>query len=664
MPYHLEGNCVKKADGTTVKGGCHDDHEDAVKHMDALNMAMHNEPRSTVTDPMDVALTSATDGALAGQHAQFNKDDPEVNYTDDSGGMYPCDQCRFFEKDRCDLVVGSISPQGSCDLWEPLLSQGNVNMFSMAISKASQDPITGERRYATTSSDTGFDEYNSRMTLQLFNNFVKRSAEPLPEMLMPLTSDYWKGGMPYLSVSHYLDMNGFAAIGRATDVYVQGNRFKSKGVFGNEVLPGLTDAAFNTIRSEIKNNVPASQRTRVSILFVDFQHRHLDTGYVFNRRSLTEKCEACKTRGSEPIEFLDGYLVHEALTHVPANKRTDIVVEGRSMPIESQLDDAASIVGQELAQQIEDRSKQHKPVARTALVMKSEVEEAPLGGATTIADALTWAQANDQAAVLADPWELLQVVSSNIARSTIEDKQAAIASAFGEANKSLHARALHALSKLDTQGVPLMPTETTAPAAAPTTPAPIAPAPVTPAPAPIPAPVAAHPLDPVFAEMRAAYDRAIGDVTLTTRAQKYEVVQAPINTLGAVIKRAVDASAPQDISEQIAAGVAQALQQLGFAPQQIGRSLVPQQAPTNGDPTPRQFQPPSLVTTAPAQPAPTTPAAQPEQRSVLQAPALGQQVPGATAQLFNQANGNGGQPQSKLSQMVRRSVIGAQRAGG
>lgn len=36
MPYYLDGNCVKKDDGTTVK--CHDNHADALAHMRALQM--------------------------------------------------------------------------------------------------------------------------------------------------------------------------------------------------------------------------------------------------------------------------------------------------------------------------------------------------------------------------------------------------------------------------------------------------------------------------------------------------------------------------------------------------------------------------------------------------------------------------------------------------
>ena len=36
MPYHIEGNCVKKDDGETVPGGCHKNHEDAVSHLQAL----------------------------------------------------------------------------------------------------------------------------------------------------------------------------------------------------------------------------------------------------------------------------------------------------------------------------------------------------------------------------------------------------------------------------------------------------------------------------------------------------------------------------------------------------------------------------------------------------------------------------------------------------
>ena len=68
-----------------------------------------------------------------------------------------------------------------------------------------------------------------------------------------------------------------------------------------------------------------------------------------------DKCPLC-TEGLKGKQYLGGLLIHLALTRVPANIRTDIDVEvDKSMT--TRKSDAASIVGEELANEIEEKAK-------------------------------------------------------------------------------------------------------------------------------------------------------------------------------------------------------------------------------------------------------------------------------------------------------------------
>jgi len=147
--------------------------------------------------------------------------------------------------------------------------------FSMVITKASRDPATGEMRWSAVASDTDKDSYGESMTLRLFNNFIKRAgAKENPPV--EHCSEFWCGGMPYLSVAHYRDMNGEAVPGEVRKLYVDGNRFKSSGVFFDTPLG---NACFKA--SYESKDLPDDEKVRISIGFLDYEHAHGDA--VFRR---------------------------------------------------------------------------------------------------------------------------------------------------------------------------------------------------------------------------------------------------------------------------------------------------------------------------------------------------------------------------------------------
>jgi hypothetical protein len=242
--------------------------------------------------------------------------------------------------------------------------------FSLYISKASFDKATQERRWYAVASDTDPDSYDDEMSLSLYEDFIDRieRKELPPERHR---SDFWSGGMPYLSISHYLDLNGSAVPGPTDSVYIDGKCLKAKGKFDDTPLGrACFDAVCKDLYGEEKSE--HDNKVRISIAFVDWGHRHKSNGYEFFRENLDDICPECLKEiilgKSEGKVFLKGHLIHLALTRVPVNERTSMEV--RSMT--TQKEDAESIVGEELAEEIEQLSKD---VGKADLVIKSEQEE-------------------------------------------------------------------------------------------------------------------------------------------------------------------------------------------------------------------------------------------------------------------------------------------------
>lgn len=252
--------------------------------------------------------------------------------------------------------------------WTP---KADVQEFSMAIVKASYDKSTSTRRWRAVASDTDEDSYKDSMSLELFSDFLHRIEEETspPE---EFRSDFWSGGKPYLSVSHYPDLNGKGVPGPVDSVYVDGNRLKATGRFDDTPIGR---ACFESICTDLygEEPVPDDEKIRISIAFLDWKHKHKSTGFIFERSEDKPICPECIRELLEGEydgrEFLRGHLIHLGMTRVPVNKRTDMEVE-RSMT--TRKEDAASIIGEELAEELEEETKM---VGKSeALVIKSEDE--------------------------------------------------------------------------------------------------------------------------------------------------------------------------------------------------------------------------------------------------------------------------------------------------
>jgi len=245
--------------------------------------------------------------------------------------------------------------------------------FSMVVKKASIDPKTGDRLWRAETSDTGEDHHGDNMTIRLFNSFIEKieSQELAPEQYR---SDYWQGGIPYLSISHYSDLNGDAVPGVVDVVYIDGSFLKAKGKMNHTQLG---DACWKALCDDMEKPHDAPDKIRVSIAFLDYMHKHKSNGYEFERKSLTDICPECLKElisgeyGGK--EFLDGQLIQLAMTRVPANERTLMEVE-KSMA--TQKEDAATIIGDEEAERIDELEKQlQKSEVDKALVIKAKEKE-------------------------------------------------------------------------------------------------------------------------------------------------------------------------------------------------------------------------------------------------------------------------------------------------
>lgn len=358
---------------------------------------------------------------------------------------------------------------------------------SMYITKSSLD--RGVMRWAATNSDTEPDLYNERMSLELYQDFVEhiKNEDELPAKFKSVVcSDYWCGGMPYLSISHYPDLNGKAVPGEPLELFVDGQKLKAKGILfddplGHSVWRSLKDDKYKTPEEKI----------RISIGFLDMAHKHGD-GKVWVRESLTALCPEC-LQGAENKVYVKGYLVHLALTRVPVNKRTEMVLEEKSDMKKTRKDDAASIVTPEQAEEIEAVAKAsvnksdvlvemadttepvieeptkevavvEEPIAEKAVVEKFEdstmgavtneppdyVENLPYGGATSMKDAEKFVSAQNEMMFVMDAWGIFSNVAWNIfQREDIPDKKDSLTVAVDEFRNMLAAKAMVAFAMVE-----------------------------------------------------------------------------------------------------------------------------------------------------------------------------------------------------------------------
>lgn len=246
-----------------------------------------------------------------------------------------------------------------------------VENFSLIITKAAYDKPSGEMRFSATASDTGFDSYEQRMSLELFRDFIRRATTNIPAPV-EFQSSFWKGGMPYMSVSHYPDLEGKAVPGVVQSLYIDGDRLKAKGILYDNPLGR---ACWRSICESLYADppIPEDEKVRISIAFLDWKHAH--GNLIYDRKSLADQCPACREGTGDKI-FLEGQLIHLAFTRVPVNQRTDVEVE-LSMSIKTQKEDAASIVGDELAAEIDETQRALVSQSEAVVIRADTEEEAP-----------------------------------------------------------------------------------------------------------------------------------------------------------------------------------------------------------------------------------------------------------------------------------------------
>lgn len=252
--------------------------------------------------------------------------------------------------------------------------------LSFTVVKASYDKSEPDpnrkRRILLVSSDTSPDLYDEKMSQGLFKDFIGHIAnnDPVPEVFRSAICEegVWCGGMPYISIAHYrAGRDGKNVPGNIESVYIDGDVLKSKAFLHDTPLGRhLFDALCEDLekfKSGVKDHLPV----RVSIGFLDLEHKHEVQGksVVFTRTALGQKCDLCEAKAGGKI-YTKGYLVHLAATRVPVNQRTEMSLEEKSMnEITTKRDDAASIVGEELARELEQKS-----VVDDVLVVKADNE--------------------------------------------------------------------------------------------------------------------------------------------------------------------------------------------------------------------------------------------------------------------------------------------------
>lgn len=244
--------------------------------------------------------------------------------------------------------------------------------FSLAITKVSVDKSDGGvMRWRAVASDTAPDLYNEAMSLELFDDFIHRINEKsqVPPPFDKALNEDWRGGMPYLSIAHYKSGTGGKNVpGMPEKIYRDGTRLKAVGTLHDT---DMGRAVFRSLCDDLYSEKAKQEgKIRISIGFLDLVHKHDGEGknpdFVFERKSLDDKCPMCQ-KGAGKKVYLKGQLVHLALTRVPVNPRTDMEVD-KAMTIETKKEDAASIIGVELSDTLEEKSL----VTNDVLVVKAE----------------------------------------------------------------------------------------------------------------------------------------------------------------------------------------------------------------------------------------------------------------------------------------------------
>lgn len=239
--------------------------------------------------------------------------------------------------------------------------------FSMSVAKIGFDKDVQQRYVLLSASDTNPDLSEERMSMELFNDFIERiqNQTPIPEPFKDAICERgWCGGQPYVSISHYKSAGGKNVPGEIVKSFIDGNYFKSRAILYDTPLG---KAVFKSLNDDEKGTSQFEDKVRVSIGFLDLVHAHGD--FLFERKSLTDVCPKC-AEGEGNKEYRRGILVHEAFTRKPMNPRTDVEVE--KMAILTKKDDAASIIGEDILNEMDLETKSNVDELDDVIVIRSD----------------------------------------------------------------------------------------------------------------------------------------------------------------------------------------------------------------------------------------------------------------------------------------------------
>ncbi len=199
-----------------------------------------------------------------------------------------------------------------------------MEAIPMHFTKASLDSKTGEMRWSATVSKFEEDDQGDEVTAEFYKSAiasVERGVRP----------------MPVLCVSHIdkgAPTDSWVA-GDTASMFVDGDRPKAKGTFRDTPLG---QAAFEAVRKDMQEELPDDERARISMGFYD-------------EGSVSKGKDSGRT-------FISGWIKHFAVTRVPVVKEAEIEAKGELMP--TAREDAASIVGDELAESLLEGSTEDK----------------------------------------------------------------------------------------------------------------------------------------------------------------------------------------------------------------------------------------------------------------------------------------------------------------
>ena len=490
-------------------------------------------------------------------------------------------------------------------------SQASVEL---TITRTSIGP-DGVPGWLATASHTSPDKAGDRTSKALFLDWIERIEKNIVTDWLPAPPR-----IPFLGLSHYPSLDGYGEAGPTEKMYIDGSFFKAAGTFLIGPDTPLGQAMYDAIKAErelVQRGEGPEEPIKISAAWWDLQHSH--GPFLFTRKSLDDQCPMCKNRNADR-EFLRGQLDHFAGTREPMQPRTDLELESK-MAKKTRKDDAESIVGKELAEVIDKKAAEvigkSEAEDTPALVVKKDEAEAapeaapdaekahgqamgdefgfqPLGGATTIAEAEDFIQAEQMQDRLWDNFSLFRIVSDNILSGPdVEDRQGALSSAIKEFGERVDTAKSQAVDAFLTQSVTrsdIMTEQAQQPV----------------------------PQNDQIMQIKTAIDAAVADPTLNREA-KVSAVQPLLDNIAAVVQGQINAVTPAQPGEEMAQ-MFKAAMSAGFAE---GFAMLA-----------------AKLDQRPAQPQ-----AQPVQRSY---------VPGT--QPHPQATAAAPEPKSAITEMVRRSV--------